>query len=78
MTDQTQTEATDPKRAAYSAATTKLRDAYRDQFNELLKQEMAARGIEWAPRPTDAQKAEREVAELLAKFPELKVKFTDT
>lgn len=67
---------TDPKRAAYSAATARLRDAHRDDFNALLKEEMASRGIEWAPRPTEEQKAEREVAELFAKYPDLAAKFS--
>jgi transcription initiation factor TFIID subunit TAF12 len=67
---------TDPKRAAYSAATTRLRDQHRDDFNILLREEMARRNVEWAPRPTDQQKAERQVNDLFEKYPELKVKFT--
>lgn len=67
----------DPKRAAYSKATTRLRDAHRDEFNDLLKEEMASAGIEWSPRPTEEQKAEQEIAELLTKFPELKNRFAE-
>jgi hypothetical protein len=65
----------DPKREAYSAATTRLRDEFRQRFNELLIEEMGKRGVNWSPRPTEEQKAEQEVADLLARFPELREKF---
>jgi hypothetical protein len=71
------TDETDPKRAAYSAATTRLREEQRDAFNALLREEMAKRGVEWAPKPTDKEKAEVQVAELFEKFPDLRVKFAE-
>ena len=67
----------DPKRAAYSAATTRLRDEQREAFNVLLKEEMAKRGIEWSPKPDEKQKAEQQVADLFEKYPDLRVKFTE-
>lgn len=80
-TDQTEEkaeqQAQDPHRASYSAATKRLRDEFRDRFNELMAQEMKNRGQQWSPRPTEEQKAEKEIADLLEKYPELKVKFSE-
>jgi hypothetical protein len=70
MTDTTKTEAT-LKREAYGAATTRLREQHRDDFNALLVEENANRGIDWKPKPTEEQKAAEQFAQLLAAYPEL-------
>jgi hypothetical protein len=65
------------KREAYGAATSKLRDKYRDEFNELMAEEARARSIEWSPRLSEVEKAERQIADLLALHPELAARFSD-
>lgn len=74
---QTQDTTTDPKRAAYSAATTRLRNDHREEFNRLVKEEMAARDIEWEPRPTEEDKASTQIEALLEKYPDLRAKFSN-
>ena len=74
MTDTTKTEAT-LKREAYGAATTRLREQRRDDFNALLVEENASRGIDWKPKPTEEQKAAEQFAQLLAAYPNLATKF---
>lgn len=59
-------------RQAYGAATQKLRDAHRDEFNRLYQESAAELGVEWAPRPTAEQRAEAEFDALLEQYPHLK------
>lgn len=61
-------------REAYGAATTRLREARREEFDSLYVQEAQARGVDYKPKPTAEQKAEAELAELLEKFPHLRDK----
>lgn len=61
-------------RQAYGAATARLRDAYRAEFNKLYAEEAAARNVEWKPRPTEEEKAEAQLAALLAAHPNLREK----
>jgi ABC-type branched-subunit amino acid transport system ATPase component len=70
MTDTTKTEAA-LKREAYGAATTRLREQHRDDFNTLLVEENRNRGIDWKPKPTEEQKAAEQFAQLFATYPEL-------
>jgi len=63
-------------RKAYGAATTRLREQYRSEFDALYSQEAEALGVDYKPRPTPEQKAEQDLAELLAKFPHLRDKVT--
>lgn len=56
---------------AYGAATKRLRDEYRSEFNSLYEEEAAQRGVEWHPKLTAEQKAEQEFDALLAAFPYL-------
>lgn len=63
------------KREAHSRATTRLRNEYRTRLNEITKEEMKARGIDWSPKPTEEEKAAAQVAELLAAHPSLRDQF---
>lgn len=64
-------------RAAYSAATKRLREENLDRFNELRAEEAKRLGVEWSPRPTAEQKAEAELEALLAAHPNLAEKVAD-
>lgn len=58
-------------RQAYSTATTRLREQYRTEFDDLYSQEAEALGVDYTPRPTAEQKAEQELTALLEQFPHL-------
>lgn len=60
------------QRRAYGAATATLREKHREEFNTLMKAECAALGVEWSPRPTEAEKAKQALDALLAAHPELR------
>jgi hypothetical protein len=70
MTDTTKTEAA-LKREAYGAATTRLREQHRDDFNNFLVEENGKRGISWQPRKTDEEKAAETLKQILIDFPDL-------
>lgn len=59
-------------RKAYGAATKRLREAHRDEFNQFMQAEAKTLGIEWSPKPTDEQKAATQLAALLADYPGLR------
>jgi hypothetical protein len=59
-------------RQAYGAATRRLREAHRAEFNALMQEEAKGLGLDWKPKPTDAEKAAAQVAALLAAHPELR------
>lgn len=59
---------------AYSSATSRLREAHKEEFDGFYQEEAEARGVEYTPRPTAEQKAEAELASLLEKFPHLRSK----
>jgi hypothetical protein len=59
-------------RQAYGAATTRLREQYRDEFDRLYAQEAQALGIEYKPRPTAEQKAAEQMRALLEEYPHLR------
>lgn len=61
-------------RKAYGAATTRLREQYRTEFDALYSQEAEALGVDYKPRPTPEQQAEQQLAELFEKFPHLREK----
>jgi hypothetical protein len=63
------------RRAAYSEATTKLRQAHLTEFNTLMKQGCAERGIEWEPKPTAVDRARQQIQALLGEYPELQDQF---
>lgn len=58
-------------RAAYTAATSRLRTEHQEEFNLMYSEEAKARGVEWRPRPTTSEKARTELAALLSEHPEL-------
>ena len=67
----TEEERTKVLQTAYAKATTKLREEYRDRFNELRSQYAAEQGVQWQPKPTAEQQAEREFRALLEQYPHL-------
>lgn len=60
------------QRKAYSNATALLREENRARFEELREQESKKLGVAYTRRPTETEKAEAELAALLAKHPELR------
>jgi hypothetical protein len=61
---------------AYTAATQRLREAHRDEFNALYETAAGEQGVEWKPRQSPEQKAEAEFDRLLADYPHLKDRVT--
>lgn len=59
-------------RKAYSAATARVRDAHREEFNAFMKEEAKALGVDWSPKPTDEEKAKATLDALLAQHPHLR------
>jgi hypothetical protein len=57
---------------AYSAATSRLREANRDEFDGYLSEEYAKYGIVFNPKPSEVAKARAEIERLLAAHPELR------
>jgi hypothetical protein len=49
---------TQKRRAAYSAAETRLREAHHDEFRALVAEEAAARGVTYVFRKTDVERAD--------------------
>lgn len=77
MTDTTATPAAEhsdvqKKRAAYSAAETRLREKYADEFKALVNEEAASRGVTYTFRKTEEERAAATLADLLAKHPNLR------
>ncbi len=70
---ETETDTTDDakKRAAYSKATTRLRNENRQTFDALLGEEYSKVGLTYTPRPSEEEKAKAEVQRLLAAYPAL-------
>ena len=59
-------------RAAYTAASARLREAHHDEFLKYQAEEAKARGVEWKPRETPEQRASSEFDRLLTEFPFLR------
>jgi len=59
-------------RQAYSQASKDLREAHRDEFNELHRKHAVDLGVEGEPRPTAEQKAAEQIEALLSQFPQLR------
>lgn len=59
-------------RQAYGAATARLREAHRDEFDRYQVEEARSLGVEYKPRMNPEQKAEKQLAELLEQFPHLR------
>jgi hypothetical protein len=62
------------KREAYSAATARIRESHKDEFRGLVQEEAAKRGVTYEFRKSAEEKAAEQLADLLAKFPDLATK----
>lgn len=58
-------------RKAYGTANTRLREAHREEFDNLYAEAAAELGVEYTPRLTAEQKAEQEFSALLREYPHL-------
>jgi hypothetical protein len=56
---------------AYSAATTELRTAHKDEFNGYYQKQLASRGIDWTPKKSKQELALEQILTLLQENPEL-------
>jgi hypothetical protein len=65
-------------RKAYGAASKRLREAHRAEFNQFMAEESKALGYEWKPKPTDEEKAAEQLAALLAAHPSLREQVVGT
>lgn len=59
---------------AHHSATRIVVDAHREEFHRAKADAAAALNIRWTPRKSAKEKALEEIEELLAKYPELRVK----
>lgn len=59
-------------RAAYGAATTRLREQFKAEFDAFYEAAAAERGVEWHPRLSPEQRAEQEFDSLMEQFPHLR------
>lgn len=75
MSDSTTNETATAQRKAYGLAQKRLREAHRDEFNAFMKEEAKALGVDWSPKPTEAEKAAAEMEALLTAHPELRERF---
>lgn len=58
-------------REAYTAATQRLREAHREEFNGYYGEEAKQRGVEWSPRLSPEEKAKATLEALIAEHPDL-------
>ena len=58
-------------RQSYDMATQRLREAHTDEFKKLRQAAAQELGIEWTPRLTPEERAERDFDKLLGEFPHL-------
>lgn len=70
-------ERKDLLRQAYGKATSQLRDAHRDEFNNLYSAAAAEAGVEWKPRLNEKERAEAQFDALIADFPELRERLAE-
>ena len=63
-------------RQAYGAATARLREQHRTEFDTLYEEEANNRGVDYKRKPTAEEKAKAEVEALLEKFPHLRESIT--
>lgn len=59
-------------RKAYGAATQTLRENHRDEFETEYEKEAKALGVDYKRKPTEYEKAEAAMRDLLAKHPGLR------
>jgi len=58
-------------RKTYDVATQRLREQYPEEFRKLRQEAAEELGVEWTPRLTAEQRAERDFDSLLEEFPHL-------
>lgn len=63
------------RRAAYTEANTRLREAHRDDFEKFYEEECKKVGVTYKRRLTDAEKAQQKIDQLLAEHPELRERY---
>lgn len=72
MSETTDASEVQKRRAAYSAAETRLREAHHDEFRALVKEEADRRGVTYVFRKTETERAAAQLEQLLADHPELR------
>lgn len=73
--DTAKTDRDNALKAAYVAATRRLREDEKEKFNRYYAEEAEARGQEWKPKPTKEEKAKAEMEALLEQYPSLRETF---
>lgn len=58
-------------RKAYTAASARLRDAHKEEFISLQKEEAQKLGLDWQPRKSKAEKDREQINKLLTENPDL-------
>jgi hypothetical protein len=72
MSETTEQTEVQKRRAAYSAAEQRLREAHHDEFRALVKEEADKLGVTYVFRKTEAERAEETLNKLLTDHPELR------
>lgn len=72
--DESTTDRSNALRKAYGAATARLREGHREEFDRLYVEEAKKLGVDYKPKPTAEQKAEEQLRALLAEHPGLRSK----
>lgn len=65
-------------RKTYDVATQRLREQYPEDFIKLRQEAADELGVDWTPRLTAEQRAERDLDELLDEFPHLRERVLNT
>ena len=73
-TEQEQQDTSTMLRKAYTAATQRVREAHRDEFNGYMAEEAKVLGIDWQPRLSPEDRALKDVQAILDEHPDLAVK----
>jgi len=71
MSETTQKTEQQLKAEARNAAQNVLNENHRDELRDLTKAEFEKRGLTYAPRKTDEEKAKEQLDKLLAQYPNL-------
>lgn len=58
----------DPRREAYAAAASRLREVFRDDFEAFYEQECAKRNVPYTRKKTEVEKAQDQVRALVEQF----------
>lgn len=76
MTEQHDTPDVAAKKSrARGRAEARLRDAHRDELFGYIQEEMTKEGVNWQPRLTEEERAERQIEDLLNRHPSLREKY---